>query len=51
MILEEARPLAREAGERGDDGTDDLLVGAVVRKKEVQAWLIAQHLTAPEMRG
>ena len=48
MILEEARPLAREAGARGDEGTTDIIVSEVVRTNELQAWFIAQHLTAHE---
>lgn len=50
MVLEEARPLAREAAERGDDGTNDLIVSGVVRTNELQAWFVAQHLTARETR-
>jgi starvation-inducible DNA-binding protein len=39
-----ARKAAREAGERGDDGTDDLLVGQLVRTNELQAWFVSEHL-------
>jgi starvation-inducible DNA-binding protein len=46
LILIEARALAREAAERGDDGTNDLLVSQVVRSNEAQSWFIGQHLTA-----
>jgi starvation-inducible DNA-binding protein len=46
LILEEARPLARDAAERGDDGTSDLLVSQVVRINEHQSWFIAEHLAA-----
>jgi starvation-inducible DNA-binding protein len=46
LILEEARPLAREAAERGDDGTNDLLVSQVVRLNELQSWFVAEHLAA-----
>jgi starvation-inducible DNA-binding protein len=46
FILQEARPLAREAAERGDDGTNDLLVSQVVRTNELQSWFIQEHLVA-----
>ena len=46
LILEEARPLAREAAEAGDDGTNDLLVSQVVRTNELQSWFVAEHLAA-----
>src|SRR5437667_6158195 len=38
IILEEARSMARQAAERGDDGTNDLLVSDVIRGNEKQAW-------------
>jgi starvation-inducible DNA-binding protein len=43
-ILTEARTLAREAAERGDDGTNDLLVSGVVRTNELQSWFIVEHM-------
>jgi len=46
MILELARQAAREAAERGDDGTNDLLVSEVVRTNEQQVWFLAEHLVA-----
>jgi starvation-inducible DNA-binding protein len=46
FILVEARPLAREAAQRGDDGTNDLLVGGVVRRNELQSWFVVRHLAA-----
>lgn len=45
-ILLEARPLARQAASDGDDGTNDLLVGAVVRTNEKQSWFIGEQLAA-----
>lgn len=48
IILQEARPLAREAAERGDDGTNDLLVSQVVRTNELQSWFVAEHLQAQD---
>jgi starvation-inducible DNA-binding protein len=44
FILTEARPLAREASGRGDEGTNDLIVGRVVRCNERQSWFISRHL-------
>jgi starvation-inducible DNA-binding protein len=46
LILDEARPLAREAAEHGDEGTNDLLVSEVVRVNELQCWFIGEHLDA-----
>lgn len=37
IVLEEARPLAREAVERGDDGTNDVIVSHVVRTNGLQS--------------
>ena len=48
LVLTEARVLAREAAERGDDGTNDLLVSQVVRTNELQSWFIGVHLAASE---
>jgi starvation-inducible DNA-binding protein len=45
-ILIEARPLARAAAERGDDGSNDLIVSGVVRGNELQSWFIGEHLAA-----
>jgi starvation-inducible DNA-binding protein len=48
IILTEARPLAREASEHGDDGTNDLIVSEIVRTNELQSWFIDAHLSARE---
>jgi starvation-inducible DNA-binding protein len=48
IVLQDARPLAREAAERGDDGTSDLIVGKVVRINELQSWFVGEHLRAQE---
>jgi starvation-inducible DNA-binding protein len=42
-ILTEARSLARDAADRGDDGTNDLLVSGVVRTNELQCWFVVEH--------
>jgi starvation-inducible DNA-binding protein len=43
-ILIDARDAARRAAEMGDDGTNDLIVGEVVRTHELQVWFLAEHL-------
>jgi starvation-inducible DNA-binding protein len=44
VILLEARTMARQAAESGDDGTNDLLVSDVIRGNELQVWFVAEHL-------
>jgi starvation-inducible DNA-binding protein len=44
IVLKEARAMARQAAERGDDGTNDLLVSDVVRTNELQVWFVAEHV-------
>jgi starvation-inducible DNA-binding protein len=44
FILVEARPLARESADMGDDGTNDVIVGEVIRGNELQAWFVGEHL-------
>jgi starvation-inducible DNA-binding protein len=44
IVLKEARTMARVAAERGDDGTNDLLVGNVIRTNELQVWFVAEHV-------
>lgn len=44
LILKEARTMARQAADAGDDGTNDLLVSDVIRTNELQVWFIAEHL-------
>jgi starvation-inducible DNA-binding protein len=46
FILKEARTMAREASEVGDDGTNDLLVSEVIRGNELQVWFLSEHLVA-----
>jgi starvation-inducible DNA-binding protein len=46
FILVEARPLAREAADAGDDGSNDLIVSQVVRTNELQSWFVLRHLAA-----
>jgi starvation-inducible DNA-binding protein len=44
IVLLEARSMARLAAERGDDGTNDLIVSQLIRGNELQVWFIAEHL-------
>ena len=44
IVLKEARTMARQAAEAGDDGTNDLLVSNVIRANERQVWFVAEHL-------
>jgi starvation-inducible DNA-binding protein len=36
--------MARLAAERGDHGTNDLIVSDVIRSNEVQVWFVADHV-------
>ena len=44
IVLKEARTMARQAAEAGDDGTNDLLVSGVIRTNESQVWFVAEHV-------
>jgi starvation-inducible DNA-binding protein len=44
IVLEEARAMAKRAAAAGDDGTNDLLVSDVIRRNELQAWFVAEHV-------
>jgi starvation-inducible DNA-binding protein len=44
ILLQEARTMARQAAEAGDDGTNDLLVSDVIRTNELQVWFLAEHV-------
>lgn len=43
VVLKEARTMARQAAEAGDDGTNDLLVSDVIRTNEKQVWFVSEH--------
>jgi starvation-inducible DNA-binding protein len=51
FMLQEARPLAREAADAGDDGSNDLIVGQIVRGNELQSWFVFRHLSLQAHRG
>src|SRR5262245_9555118 len=44
IVLEEARTMARQAAELGDDGTTDLLVSSGIRPNGTQVWFVAEHV-------
>jgi starvation-inducible DNA-binding protein len=44
IVLKEARAMARQAAEGGDDGTNDLLVSSLIRTNEMQVWFVAEHV-------
>jgi starvation-inducible DNA-binding protein len=44
IVIRQTRKLARRASEMGDDGTNDLLVGEVLRTNEFQVWFLSEHL-------
>jgi len=44
IILIEARSMAKQASEAGDDGTNDLIVSDVIRTSEMQVWFVSQHV-------
>lgn len=46
IVLKEARTMAEQADEAGDDGTNDLIVSNVIRRNELQVWFLAEHLVA-----
>src|SRR5437879_10808966 len=52
IVIKEARAMARRATDAGDDGTNDLLVSEVIRRNELQAWFVAEHVVdAPLVRA
>jgi len=44
IVIKEARTMARIASERGDDGTNDLIVSEIIRTNELQVWFVAEHV-------
>src|SRR5260370_2280341 len=44
IVLKEARAMARQAAQEGDDGTNDLLVSEMIRTHALQIWFVAEHL-------
>ena len=46
IVLEESRAMARLATKSGDDGSNDLIVSGVIRRNELQAWFLAEHVVS-----
>jgi starvation-inducible DNA-binding protein len=44
IILKEARTMAHIAAQKGDEGTNDLIVTDVIRGNELQVWFVAEHV-------
>jgi starvation-inducible DNA-binding protein len=44
LVLVETRAAAKKTTERGDDGTNDILVSDVIRTNEMQVWFLSEHL-------
>jgi len=44
IVVKEARTMARLAANSGDDGSNDLIVSDVIRRNELQAWFVAEHV-------
>jgi starvation-inducible DNA-binding protein len=44
IVLKEARTMARLAAQSGDDGSNDLIVSDVIRRNELQAWFVSEHV-------
>ena len=46
IIIRQCRDLAERAAKLGDQGTNDMVVSDVLRKNEMQAWFISEHLVS-----
>jgi len=46
IVLKEARTMARLAANSCDDGSNDLIVSDVIRRNELQAWFVAEHVVS-----
>jgi starvation-inducible DNA-binding protein len=44
IICKACRKSASEASDRGDEGTNDLLISDVLRTNELQAWFVSEHV-------
>ena len=51
ITLLSARSMAKQAAKSEDDGTNDMLVGNVIRPNELQVWFLAEHLVALAKNG
>jgi starvation-inducible DNA-binding protein len=49
VLIRRVRDGASLATDHGDDGTNDLLIGGVLRTNEMQVWFLSEHLrSAPD---
>ncbi len=44
LIMKDTRELAEQVQDKGDAGTNDLLVSNVLRTNELQSWFVSEHL-------
>ena len=44
VILLEARAMARNSADKGDLGTNDIIVSDVIRTNELQVWFVVEHV-------
>jgi len=44
IIIGHCRSLAKRASQLGDDGTNDMVISDVLRRNELQAWFLSEHL-------
>jgi starvation-inducible DNA-binding protein len=51
QILIESRRAAKEAGENGDDGTNDLIVSDLIRTNEMHVFFLCEHLADGDPHG
>src|SRR5436189_216091 len=51
IVIKEARAMARRAADAADDGTNDLLVSGLIRRNELQAWFLAEHVVLAPLQA
>jgi starvation-inducible DNA-binding protein len=51
QILIGSRRAAKEAGENGDDGTNDLIVSDIIRTNEMHVFFLSEHLADGDPHG
>lgn len=44
LVLRDARRVASETSDHGDEGSNDLIVSQVIRTNEMQVWFLNEHL-------
>ena len=43
-LLKNCHDYAEKADEKGDDGTNDLIVSQLIRTNEMQVWFVSEHV-------